>query len=125
MDRNITATGITMLLKGLESTLGLTVENIEDNGKTQICMGSALTNGLMDEFLQENMIMIKSMDMESMPGLMIENTKVGGKKESKMGLEFTLFLRNRDRICKNLFRNLFKKTELPTVKTHIERVVFQ
>ena len=54
------------------------------SGKTPTCMESGLINGLIEECLQENMTMIKSMDLEFMHGQMIENTKDGGRKGSKM-----------------------------------------
>jgi len=59
-------------------------ENIEVNGKIQTCMELVHINGQMDEFLQENTKMTRSMDLEFMLGLMIESTRDGGRRENKM-----------------------------------------
>lgn len=68
-------------------------ENIEENGKIQICMELGHTNGLMGEYLQVNMITIKSTDTVSTHGLMIVNTEAGGRKESKTVLASTLSMK--------------------------------
>lgn len=47
----------------------------------------------MEECLQVSTIMIKSMDLEFMHGLTIENTKVGGRKENKTDSASILFMR--------------------------------
>ena len=55
-------------------------------------------HGKTEEFTKECIIMTKNRDMVSINGLMVENTKVNGMKESSMVMEFML--------CKKIGVNL-------------------
>lgn len=92
-DRNITVIGTTMLLKEQGFILGQMDVNIEVNGRTLICMVLDHINGLTEEYLLENMIMIRNMVMGFTLGQMIESTGDGGRKENKMVQEYMLFMR--------------------------------
>lgn len=65
-----------------EFTFGQMAENTMVSGKIIICTVKDYTHGKTEECMRETMKMIVNMVMEFTPGMMENNTKVGGKMES-------------------------------------------
>ena len=71
----------------LVHTLGLTAENIKENGKIIICMDLEFTHGMMEGNMKVRILMIRNMVMVFMYGQIKDNLKDNGKKEDNMGME--------------------------------------
>lgn len=65
-----------------------------ENGSTTTCMVMESTLGLTTENMKDNILLIKSMDLESITGLMVEYMKVTGLQVNNMIWEYTEFKKN-------------------------------
>ncbi len=62
----------------------MTAANIQENGKTIICMALVNTGGRMADTTKECTSMTKSMALEFTSGRMVDSMRVIGSKESSM-----------------------------------------
>ena len=81
------ATGLIIIWRVMEFTLGKMVANMKANGEQIECMEKVLSHGLMEGSLLENMLMTKRKDMESLFGLMEGVIVENGLMESNMEKE--------------------------------------
>lgn len=86
MDPSTKETGLTTRSTDWESIYGKTGGSITVNGKIMIWKAMVFTSGLMEGDLRDNIMTIRKKVMVFITGLMVENMKVGGTRESNMVL---------------------------------------